>query len=503
MKRLRIILPVVSLLLLLADHPTALHAQVMPEFEWSATLHDEGHWMDLREVFELESGNLLFTGSRYYTDEYGYGHSPYDQRILCWEVTPSGQPIDHNYGNWVWGLRYNDAEISDEDNVLVAGWDEYREYEQEATNTLANWNGQEVNYQWERPGPGDYPYGEARPLLQLMSVSHAVAAVDTFITIWRSQFLGGYYDFDWYTCVEYRTENNSFYRLNVLDEDYPIDTYVDANSQPILIFQEFDSDTDQWYYTFHRYTQSGDVYPLQQFAMPFELDWGTTLLAMSDQSFVLCGIGETDADSTLVARHEDDGTLLWQAAIPGDTDALMQYGPDHILVVFDGEPEATILNFHTGELVTSEPWDYGDLRVRSFSSLSNGDVVVVGGHQYDLPYDQAYWDAEIRYFRNPLVSGSVEEAKNRASLEFQLLATYPNPFNSSTTIQFDLARPSLMDLRVFDLLGREVTVLGSDESYMPGTHRVVWDASGLPGGMYFLRATTEDEQQMRRMVFLK
>jgi Secretion system C-terminal sorting domain len=97
----------------------------------------------------------------------------------------------------------------------------------------------------------------------------------------------------------------------------------------------------------------------------------------------------------------------------------------------------------------------------------------------------------------------VNEAPELGPHSFTLHAIYPNPFNSSTTIPFDLARPSLMDLTVFDLLGREVTVLGSGDSYSPGTNRVVWDASGMSAGTYFLRATTEDEQQMQRMVFLK
>ncbi|MCB2212440.1 T9SS type A sorting domain-containing protein [bacterium] len=91
----------------------------------------------------------------------------------------------------------------------------------------------------------------------------------------------------------------------------------------------------------------------------------------------------------------------------------------------------------------------------------------------------------------------------RLPARFALHPIYPNPFNSSATVSFDLTRPAWLNLAVFDLLGREVTVLADGQPYAPGTHRVVWDASGLPGGTYFLRASTEDEQQVRRMLFLK
>ncbi len=100
-------------------------------------------------------------------------------------------------------------------------------------------------------------------------------------------------------------------------------------------------------------------------------------------------------------------------------------------------------------------------------------------------------------------SGVDVELRAIAPVQFLLQPVYPNPFNSTTTISFDLNRPTPVNLSVFDLLGREVTVLSDGQPYAPGSHRVVWDASGLPGGTYFLRAQTDDEQQVRRMLFLK
>jgi len=61
---------------------------------------------------------------------------------------------------------------------------------------------------------------------------------------------------------------------------------------------------------------------------------------------------------------------------------------------------------------------------------------------------------------------------------------YPNPFNSTTTITFQLPFQSNVRLSVHDLVGREVAVL-VNQNLTPGTHEVRWEADDQPSGMYF------------------
>jgi len=68
--------------------------------------------------------------------------------------------------------------------------------------------------------------------------------------------------------------------------------------------------------------------------------------------------------------------------------------------------------------------------------------------------------------------------------QHDLLQTYPNPFNPRTTIRFSLVEPSHASLTVYDVLGTEMAVLLNGE-VPPGEHRVTFDVSGLPGGVYF------------------
>jgi hypothetical protein len=86
--------------------------------------------------------------------------------------------------------------------------------------------------------------------------------------------------------------------------------------------------------------------------------------------------------------------------------------------------------------------------------------------------------------------------------EFALSQNYPNPFNPSTTIKYELPQSSVVKLSVFDMLGREVSVL-VDERRDAGVHEVKFDASGLASGVYLYRLQAGDFVQARKLVVVK
>jgi hypothetical protein len=83
-----------------------------------------------------------------------------------------------------------------------------------------------------------------------------------------------------------------------------------------------------------------------------------------------------------------------------------------------------------------------------------------------------------------------------------LLQNHPNPFNPSTTIEYDLPYAAHVRLAVFDLLGREVALL-VDEMLAQGTHTVHWDAGARPSGVYFYRLLAGRFQKTRKLVVLR
>jgi len=90
----------------------------------------------------------------------------------------------------------------------------------------------------------------------------------------------------------------------------------------------------------------------------------------------------------------------------------------------------------------------------------------------------------------------------KGPLEFALNQNYPNPFNPSTTITFLIPRSGEVSLRIFNLLGEEVTTLvtGIREA---GTHTVQWDATGQPSGVYFYRLRAGEFVETRKLVLLR
>ncbi|MGA2667978.1 MAG: YCF48-related protein [Ignavibacteria bacterium] len=96
----------------------------------------------------------------------------------------------------------------------------------------------------------------------------------------------------------------------------------------------------------------------------------------------------------------------------------------------------------------------------------------------------------------------IEPNPQELPLAAQLFQNYPNPFNPSTTITFDLSRPSRVKITLFDILGREVKLL-YDGLRSAGTNKILFDAAGLGSGVYFYKLDTEVSTQTKKMVLIK
>ena len=94
------------------------------------------------------------------------------------------------------------------------------------------------------------------------------------------------------------------------------------------------------------------------------------------------------------------------------------------------------------------------------------------------------------------------ESVSRSPLEFKLYQNYPNPFNPTTTIRFSLPQREHVTLKVFDILGREVATLVNEE-LNSGEYSVVFEAKGLPSGVYFVRLQAGKFIQQNKMEMIK
>lgn len=86
--------------------------------------------------------------------------------------------------------------------------------------------------------------------------------------------------------------------------------------------------------------------------------------------------------------------------------------------------------------------------------------------------------------------------------EFSLKDNFPNPFNPVTKIRFDVPKTSIVIIKVFDILGKEIASL-VNQQLQPGTYEAEWDATDYPSGVYFYKMTAGEFVKTKKMILIK
>ena len=97
---------------------------------------------------------------------------------------------------------------------------------------------------------------------------------------------------------------------------------------------------------------------------------------------------------------------------------------------------------------------------------------------------------------------SVEQDHNVVPTSYTLSQNYPNPFNPSTQIRFTITQSGATTLKVYDVMGREVTTL-VNETLAPGAYNVKFDATNLSSGTYLYVLTSGGYRLTNKMLLLK
>ena len=96
----------------------------------------------------------------------------------------------------------------------------------------------------------------------------------------------------------------------------------------------------------------------------------------------------------------------------------------------------------------------------------------------------------------------VEQIGSTVPAHFGLSQNYPNPFNPRTEIRVQIAEASVVSLKVYDVLGREVATF-FDESKAPGVYAVSWDASRMSSGVYLYRLQARPTDNSKGTIFVE
>ena len=85
---------------------------------------------------------------------------------------------------------------------------------------------------------------------------------------------------------------------------------------------------------------------------------------------------------------------------------------------------------------------------------------------------------------------------------YGLANAYPNPFNPTTTISFQVPYASNVVLNVYDVSGRNIRQL-TNNYFNPGYHSIVWDASGVSSGVYFVKMSAGSFSANQKLMLIK
>ncbi len=198
------------------------------------------------------------------------------------------------------------------------------------------------------------------------------------------------------------------------------------------------------------------------------------------------------------------------------------HGHDHVYVkqemdgiIYQELPQPGFYN------VTSPEKSYSNISLAAKYGYTHGDILSSSGFLRVTVKDTA---AVVDYIRTYLpehenalqqngsnaFSYSIRRA-NRATVvrdgtaaceQFSLRQNFPNPFNPQTQFEFQTPNAGKVNLTIFDVLGRVIAVL-VDEEKPAGVHRIQWDASRAPSGIYFYRLTARNFTETKRMSVVK
>ncbi len=167
-----------------------------------------------------------------------------------------------------------------------------------------------------------------------------------------------------------------------------------------------------------------------------------------------------------------------------------------------------------GDLTNSANYVASVIDSAIISDGGDFDVIAVGNVDgdpaHEVIYTQGYPRTSTTYPPVPIVildvqftPVSVERIEDFIPANIYLEQNYPNPFNPTTVINFGITKAANVDLRVYDMLGREVAVLVDNQFMEAGKYSSKFDASKLSSGVYLYKLKAGDFELTKKMQLIK
>ena len=169
-----------------------------------------------------------------------------------------------------------------------------------------------------------------------------------------------------------------------------------------------------------------------------------------------------------------------------------------------------VLAYNKNKLVGSRQWfgAYTDVPTMGYDNTSStlgmcevSDIPsfkiysISTGILYDLPNHSIPAWSDLSTHLIETIDTSIPE-------KFNMAPAYPNPFNPLTHIEYSIPTSSMVEIAIYDLVGRKLEEL-VDENKDPGYYHVEWDASFVSSGVYFVRMKTNENSFSQKIVLIK
>ncbi len=179
------------------------------------------------------------------------------------------------------------------------------------------------------------------------------------------------------------------------------------------------------------------------------------------------------------SENSDGGHILFFESIPSIQNDL----PEEVILDIMGSVDFPMYQWNVEEFQITE-------------EIPNGSYIAIGGAVWPS-YIYNNWDYIKIYSSTTDISTEFSLPSN-----YKLYNNYPNPFNPTTKIKYQIPRSNLVQIVVYDILGRKVATLITEQK-PAGSYEVEFNASQLSNGVYFYELRAGDFRDVKKLVLLK
>ena len=246
--------------------------------------------------------------------------------------------------------------------------------------------------------------------------------------------------------------------------------------------------------------------------------WPGTFDYITDlqETYLYNGWGDAKKDSSL----EGNPILIagveyskgWGMHAPSEVRYALNTGDYNTFMTFIGHDDESnggngvifMVVLDDDTVFTSDAKKWGDPAELIQISVAGADtLILVMDDDEDMGYDHANWADPILYEKIT----SIEDKNDFLPTTTELFGNYPNPFNPSTTIAYQLHKPAKVKIDVFNVIGQKVKTL-VDAPQKIGSYKVNWNSindagSKVSSGIYFYRLKADDFTQVKKMILLR